>query len=50
MYPNGDSTTEGVIDILPRMGRAVLFKSEALLHKVNPTLEWDNYSVTFYFN
>ena len=35
---------------MPRMGRAVLFKSEALLHKVNPTLEWDNYAMQIYFN
>ena len=35
---------------MPRMGRAVLFKSEALLHKVNPTLEWDNFAMQIYFN
>ena len=32
LYPNGDKSVEGVIDISPRMGRAVLFKSEHMLH------------------
>ena len=41
-YTQGETNT-GVVDIVPRMGRAVLFKSEALLHRVNPTLEWDNF-------
>ena len=33
---SGGDTVDGVIDIQPRIGRAVLFKSEELLHKVNP--------------
>ena len=31
LYPNGESV-EGVVDISPRFGRAVLFKSEEMLH------------------
>ena len=38
-----------VFDVIPRLGRAVLFKSEETLHQVNPTLEFDNYAATFYF-
>ena len=50
LYPNGDESVEGVVDISPRMGRAVLFKSEHMLHNILPTLEWDNYILTVYFN
>ena len=32
LYPNGESSVEGVVDISPRLGRAVLFKSEHMLH------------------
>ena len=32
LYPKGDKTIEGVVDISPRMGRAVLFKSEEMMH------------------
>ena len=32
LYPNGDKSIEGVVDISPRLGRAVLFKSEQMLH------------------
>ena len=41
---------EGVVDIVPRLGRAVLFRSEEMLHMVRPTLGYDNYAVTVYFN
>ena len=30
-YPKGESV-EGVVDISPRLGRAVMFKSEEMLH------------------
>ena len=49
LYPKGE-TTEGVIDIVPRLGRAVLFKSEVMLHKMRDTLEWNNNVLTIYFN
>ena len=49
LYTNGESV-EGVVDISPRMGRAVLFKSEKMLHKVMSSHKWDNYAVTFYLN
>ena len=48
LYTGGD-TVDGVIDIQPRIGRAVLFKSEELLHKVNPLVGQDNTFLTFYF-
>ena len=34
LYPKGNESVEGVVDISPRMGRAVLFKSEQMLHNV----------------
>ena len=49
LYPNV-TDVDGVVDITPRLGRAVLFKSEHMLHQVRPTLGWDNYAVTVYFN
>ena len=48
LFTKGD-TIEGVIDILPRIGRAVLFKSEEVLHEVNPVVGWDNWFLTTYF-
>ena len=48
LFTKGD-TFEGVVDIIPRIGRAVLFKSEEVLHKFNPTLGWDNWFFTTYF-
>ena len=35
--------------MIPRLGRAVLLKSEETLQQVTPTLEFDNYAATFYF-
>ena len=35
LYPNGDRNSnsfEGVVDVIPRIGRAVLFKSEEMIH------------------
>lgn len=49
LFPRGESV-EGVVDIAPRLGRAVLFKSELMLHESRPTLGWDNYAVTFYLD
>ena len=48
LYAEGD-TFEGVVDIHPRVGRAVLFKSEHLLHRVNPIVGQDNFFLTSYF-
>jgi len=48
LFTKGD-TVDGVIDIQPRVGRAVLFKSEELLHKVNPVVGKDNTFMTVYF-
>ena len=39
LFTNGvNDTLTGVVDIHPRVGRAVLFKSEDVLHKVNPVV------------
>ena len=38
------------IDIVPRMGRAILFKSEKIEHEMRPTLGYDNYVLTVWFN
>ena len=48
LYPDWENC-EKVIDIVPRLGRAVLFRSEDMLHMVRPTLGYDNYAVTIYF-
>ena len=32
LYPRGESA-EDVVEIVPRLGRAVLFKSEHMLHE-----------------
>ena len=39
-----------IIDVVPRMGRAVIFRSEAIEHEVRPTLGYDRYAVTVWFN
>ena len=48
LYSVADPLSE-VYDVIPRLGRAVLLKSEETLHKINPTLEFDNYAATIYF-
>ena len=48
LYTQGDSL-EGVIDILPRVGRAVLFRSEEVLHKVNSIIGQDDWLLTAYY-
>ena len=32
------------------MGRAIIFKSEIIEHEVRPTLGYDRYAVTIWFN
>ena len=49
LYPNGE-IDDGVVDISPRLGRAVLFKSEEMLHQMMSSYKWDNYAFTVYFN
>ena len=44
---HSDRSTD--VDIVPRMGRAILFKSEELLHEIRPTLGYDNYALTVWF-
>ena len=40
----------GNVDVVPRLGRAIIFKSEALEHEMRPTLGYDNYAITMWFN
>ena len=42
--------SDKIIDIVPRMGRAILFKSEMVEHEVRPTLGYDRYAVTVWYN
>ena len=49
MYTQGRETDHGVVDISPRLGRAVLFKSEEMLHQVMSSHGWDHYVLTIYF-
>ena len=39
LYTQGQEVTNGVVDISQRIGRAVLFKSEEMLHKVMSSQE-----------
>ena len=49
LYTEGRDTVEGIVDISPRLGRAVLFKSEEMLHQVMSSHGLDNYALTIYF-
>ena len=48
LYPKGE-IAEGVLDISPRLGRAVLFKSEEMYHQVMSSSMWDSEALTIYF-
>ena len=39
-----------ILDVVPRMGRAVIFKSEIIEHEVRPTLGYERYAVTVWFH
>ena len=49
LYTKGESV-DGIVDISPRIGRAVLFKSEEMMHQVISSSQQDTYTLTFYFN
>ena len=49
LYTEGHETVEGVVDISPRLGRAVLFKSEEMPHQVTSSHGKDDYALTSYF-
>ena len=49
LYTKGLSE-DGIVGISPRLGRAVLFKSEEMLHQVMPSHKWDNHAFTVHFN
>ena len=40
----------GYVDVIPRLGRAILFKSEIIEHEARPVLGYDNYALTVWFN
>ena len=48
MYPMGERA-KNVIDVSTRSGRAVLFKSEEMMHKVMSSLGQDEYFLTVHF-
>ena len=35
-----------IVDVVPRMGRVVIFNSERVEHEVRPTLGYDRYAIT----
>ena len=39
-----------IIDVVPHMGRVVIFKSEKIEHEVRPTLGYERFAVTVWFN
>jgi len=39
-----------IVDIIPRFGRTILFKSEVVEHEVRPTKGYDRYAITTWFN
>ena len=49
LYTSGREINDGILDISPRLGRAVMFKSEEMLHQVMSSEGWDNYALTIYF-
>ena len=49
LFTEGRATADGIVDISPRLGRAVLFKSEEMLHQVMSSHGWDDYALTIYF-
>ena len=49
LYTEGRETVEGIVDISPRLGRAVLFKSEEMLHQVTSSNGKDDYALNTYF-
>ena len=50
LYTDGREVITGIVDVVPRIGRAVLFKSEQMLHKPISSQGQDDYALTFYFN
>ena len=39
-----------IVNIVPRMGRSIIFKSETVEHEVRPTFGYDRYAVTSWFH
>ena len=38
-----------IVDIVPRMGRIIIFKSEEVEHEVLPTVGYQRYALTFWY-
>ena len=49
MFTQGRETVDGVVDVSPRLGRAVMFKSEEMLHQVLSSHGQNDYTLTIYF-
>lgn len=43
-------TDDKIIDVAPRLGRTIVFKSENLEHEVRPTLGYERYAITTWFH
>ena len=39
-----------IVDIIPHIGRVVIFKSEKIEHEVRATLGYERYALTVWFN
>lgn len=39
-----------IVDVVPRMGRVIIFKSDVVEHEVRSTLGYDRYAATVWFN
>ena len=39
-----------IVDVVPHIGRVVIFKSEKIEHEVKPTLGYERFAVTVWFN
>ena len=42
--------SDKIIDVVPHIGRVVIFKSEKIEHEVRPTLGYERFAVTVWFN
>ena len=41
---------DSIIDVVPHIGRVVIFKSEKIEHEVRSTLGYERFAVTVWFN
>jgi SM-20-related protein len=41
---------DSIIDIVPRIGRTIIFKSELVEHEVRPTQGYERFAITTWFS